>query len=124
MDEELNINSVSNTQGETGVSKENPPVKGIKLPLAALLLSSAVPALSALICFVTMWSVYVSLFFLFITVISPIVGVTLGVVCLCEKGKVDKKRRILSIIAVAVPVAFVLIMILLFSTGVARISFM
>lgn len=65
---------------------------------------------------------FTAAFFLW-TFIGPIIGIIMGILALCD-GERSKPDLIRSIIAVTAPVAAVLTLILLFSTGVIIIKFM
>ena len=60
-----------------------------------------------------------------ITVIAPVVAVGMGIASLCMgKKKIGTAGVVMSSVAIAVPVIFVITVVLLFSTGVAVIRWM
>lgn len=62
--------------------------------------------------------------FLLATVLSPIAGMIVGVLSLGKYQKIGKAGLIISIIAILLPVLCVVVIIALFSSGVAVIRFM
>lgn len=100
-------------------------IKKNLLSVVALALVLAAPVFFGLTVIVNNLLGTFEILFLLFTIISPIVGMVLGIVSLSfGKKQTGKDGIIISSIAVALPVVFVLVMILLFKTGVAVISFM
>lgn len=95
----------------------------IGMPITALALDFA-PAL-ILYLFGSLLPTSILLFLLFIAIVSPFIGIILGVISLCLGTKrIGKAGVIISSLAVALPILIVLTVILLTATGVVVISLM
>lgn len=94
------------------------------MPYAALGLDlAAVPC--ALLGMLTHFSVSVSLILFLFAIVSPFCGIATGIAALCSgKEKIGRVGVALSAAAIALPILFVLVMIVLFGTGVAVIRLM
>ena len=83
----------------------------IGLPLLALTLV-IIPALLALL---NMLGLYLPPFAALIMIISPIIGLVLGIMALDKKdGQIGKARKILATTAIAIPLIFVAIILIIF----------
>lgn len=96
-------------------------------PIAALGLDAAAPVLVFLGMFVGKFGVFgiVALFLFLFAFISPIVAIIIGIQAICmERKKIGKAGVAISLAAILIPIIFVIVMIILLSTGVAHIRLM
>lgn len=101
----------------------------IRIPITALALDGggALAFLLGYICIYWFgWLLYmVGLLMFLATVLLPISGIAVGIGALCLPRKdIGRSGFIMAISAIAIPVLVVVILVILFSTGVARISLM
>lgn len=107
--------------------KKNSIGKKLVFPLTALGMDIIAPAFLFV---VSLLAMYIGgggflLICILLMILSPIAGIVFGIVSLTlGKKEIGKAGVTISVIAIALPVLAVLIMILLFKTGVAVISLM
>lgn len=98
-----------------------------KLPIIALSLdiAAAVSFLLGIGCFYSVVLMAFGLLFFLLTVILPVVAVITGIAALClGKKQIGARGVFISVTAIAAPIILVVVLIILFSTGVAVIHWM
>ena len=104
---------------------ERPPM--LRIPIIALSLDGG-GALAFLLGLGFMHGTHLfmlSILFYLATVILPIAGIAVGIGALClPKKDIGRSGFIMAITAIVIPVLVVVILVILFSTGVARITLM
>lgn len=98
-----------------------------RLPLIALCLDLAAAGSVALgfLCMYTVVLLWVGLLLFLAAVILPFIAIIVGIGALClGKAQIGTRGIIMSVTAIALPVAVVLTVVLLFATGVAVIHWM
>ncbi len=105
------------------MENENKPYD-VRYSIAALILDVASPVSFCLGAWLIRFN-FMGLFLFLIAVIAPVVAVGMGIASLCMgKKKIGTAGVVMSSVAIAVPVIFVITVVLLFSTGVAVIRWM
>lgn len=96
----------------------------LKMPMISLVLDF-MPVLLIWLCSVLSWSSVLLIFLVLLTIFSPVAAIGTGIYSLClGRKRIGRSGMAISIAAIAIPIIFVVVMVILFSTGVAYIRWM